>query len=47
MGVAKICGGLKVGSQNERGEYWTIPGKVERPARDRKYKFVGEKMREI
>ena len=42
--VAKIRGGLKVGSENERGENWTIPGKVERPGGDRKYKFVGEKM---
>ena len=42
--MTKIRDGLKVGSENERGEYWTIPGKVERLARDRKYKFVGEKM---
>ena len=29
--VAKIRVGLKVLSENERGEYWTIPGKVKRP----------------
>ena len=29
--MAKIRDGLKVGSENERGEYWTIPGKVKRP----------------
>ena len=44
--VAKIRDGLKVGSENERGEYWTILGKFERPGGDGKYKFVGEKMGE-
>ena len=32
--AGKIFGRLKVGSQNERGEYWTIPGEVQRAGRE-------------